>query len=138
MFATSMSSTTYAFKKRNSYCTSLTLTIPPLQWLESFVNNGTSQIQGISANVDRLCTELGLSEDLSSNVPDHHPQKAGLAPSRPNLVKDIQQLMLGIQARDQNFVALQGAVHSLLEVLTVSQTQQGAGMCSFRVCYMRY
>ena len=45
--------------------------------------------------------------------------------------------MQGIQARDQNFVALQGAVHSLLEVLTVSQTQQGAGMCSSSRCIER-
>ncbi|KIM45293.1 hypothetical protein M413DRAFT_24527 [Hebeloma cylindrosporum] len=95
-------------------------------WLEAFVNNGTSQIQGISTNVDRLCLELGLSEDSSPNAPPGQHLQKGAAPSRPNLIKDIHQLMQGIQARDQNFVALQGAVHALLEVLTVSQTQQGA------------
>ena len=107
-----------------------------LQWLEAFVNNGTSQIQGISTNIDRLCSELGLSEDSSLNVPGQQPQERP-APSQPNLIKNIQQLMQGIQARDQNFVALQGAVHSLLEVLTVSQTQQGAGMCSSSRCIDR-
>ena len=44
-----------------------------------------------------------------------------------NLVNDIRQLVMGMQARDQNFAALQAAVHSLLEVLTASQNQKEAG-----------
>ncbi|PPQ68030.1 hypothetical protein CVT25_014491 [Psilocybe cyanescens] len=84
-------------------------------WLEAFVNNGTSQIQGISANIDRLCNEIGAG-----------PVKPGAPAARSNLVNDIRQLVEGMKARDQNFAALQAAVHSLLEVLTVSQTQKGA------------
>ncbi|PPR07712.1 hypothetical protein CVT26_003735, partial [Gymnopilus dilepis] len=100
-------------------------------WLEAFVQNGTSQIQSISANVDRLCTELGLGS------PPGPP--GGLDPSSKdggntntntnanvNLVNDIRQLVMGMQARDQNFAALQAAVHSLLEVLTASQNQKEA------------
>ncbi|KAF8904409.1 hypothetical protein CPB84DRAFT_1772964 [Gymnopilus junonius] len=83
-------------------------------WLEAFVQNGTSQIQGISANVDRLCNELGFNSDL---VPGSN---------QSNLVNDIRQLVVGMKARDQNFAALQAAVHSLLEVLTNSQTQKEA------------
>jgi hypothetical protein len=45
----------------------------------------------------------------------------------PNLLSDIRQLVTGMQARDQNFAALQAAVHSLLEVLSSSQAQMGAG-----------
>jgi ABC-type hemin transport system substrate-binding protein len=81
-----------------------------LQWLEAVVNNGTSQIQGIAMNVDRLCKELGQDD------------------SQQSLVTDIRQLISGMKARDQNFAALQAAVLSLLEVLTASQTQRGAGM----------
>ncbi|KAF5321418.1 hypothetical protein D9619_001447 [Psilocybe cf. subviscida] len=77
-------------------------------WLEAFVNNGTSQIQGIAMNVDRLCKELGQDD------------------SQQSLVTDIRQLISGMKARDQNFAALQAAVHSLLEVLTSTQTQRGA------------
>ncbi|KAF4620742.1 hypothetical protein D9613_000491 [Agrocybe pediades] len=84
-------------------------------WLEAFVNNGTSQIQGISSNIERLCHELGCKTKPVHEGADH-----------PNLMNDIRQLVAGMKARDQNFTALQAAVHSLLEVLTVSQTQQGA------------
>ncbi|KAH9485558.1 hypothetical protein JR316_0002468 [Psilocybe cubensis] len=84
-------------------------------WLESFVNNGTSQIQGISANIERLCNDLGAG-----------PSRPGTPGARSNLVNDIRQLVAGMKARDQNFASLQAAVHGLLEVLTVSQTQQGA------------
>lgn len=84
------------------------------------MNNGTSQIQSISANLDRLCQELGFNERANGLQSQSGPQ--------PNLVNDIRQLVAGMKARDQNFASLQAAVHSLLEVLTASQTQQGAGM----------
>lgn len=89
-----------------------------LQWLEAFVNNGTSQIQGIAMNVDRLCKELGQDD------------------SQQSLVTDIRQLISGMKARDQNFAALQAAVHSLLEVLTSTQTQRGAGTPTKLLIYL--
>ncbi|KDR75144.1 hypothetical protein GALMADRAFT_249068 [Galerina marginata CBS 339.88] len=88
-------------------------------WLEAFVNNGTSQIQNISANIDRLCTEMGCN----TAPPGAFGAQDGL---QSNLMNDIRQLVVGMQARDQNFAGLQTAVHSLLEVLTASQTQKGA------------
>ncbi|KJA27876.1 hypothetical protein HYPSUDRAFT_62913 [Hypholoma sublateritium FD-334 SS-4] len=87
-------------------------------WLEAFVNNGTSQIQGISSNLDRLCRELGFHEITSD---PHQPQPG----AQLNVVNDIRQLVAGMKARDQNFTALQAAVHSLLEVLTASENQKG-------------
>ncbi|KAF8160742.1 hypothetical protein B0H34DRAFT_795616 [Crassisporium funariophilum] len=89
------------------------------QWLEAFVNNGTSQIQGLAANVDELCKELGCNAQ-QPGLPVL-PGKEGT----PGLVNDIRQLVLGMQARDQNFAALQTAVHGLLEVLSASQMQKG-------------
>lgn len=85
------------------------------------MNNGTSQIQGISSNLDRLCRELGFNEI----APESQRPQPG---AQLNVVNDIRQLVAGMKARDQNFTALQAAVHSLLEVLTVSQTQKVIGM----------
>jgi len=82
-----------------------------------FVNNGTSQIQGLAAGIEQLCSSLGCN-----------PQAPGTSPDdAPNLLDDIRQLVTGMQARDQNFSALQAAVRSLLEVLSASQARMGAG-----------
>jgi len=40
-------------------------------------------------------------------------------------ITDIRQLVLGMQARDQNFASLQTAVHGLLDVLSASHAQKG-------------
>ncbi|KAF9050105.1 hypothetical protein BJ165DRAFT_984467 [Panaeolus papilionaceus] len=94
-------------------------------WLEAFVNNGTSQIQGLAANVEQISKALGcLTPDYAQD-----PRIPGASlpdPDGPkNLMSDIRELISGMQARDQNFAALQAAVHSLLEVLTMSQSQIG-------------
>ncbi|KAF9529248.1 hypothetical protein CPB83DRAFT_273503 [Crepidotus variabilis] len=91
-------------------------------WLETFVNNGTAQIQGLSMNVYQLCKSLGCIPQQTE------PGEFGQVNDEfsPNLLSDIRQLVEGMQARDQNFAALQTAVHSLLEVLSASQQQMGA------------
>ncbi len=88
-----------------------------------FVNNGTSQIQGLSSNVEHLCRTLGCNLQPPGTLRQDIEDGTG-----PNLLGDIKQLVVGMQARDQNFAALQGAVHSLLEVLSSSQAQMGAGL----------
>jgi len=88
------------------------------QWLETFVNNGTSQIQGLSVNIEQLCRALGCQPGAPG---------AGFEGTSHNLLGDIRQLVTGMQARDRNFAALQAAVHGLLEVLSSSQAQMGAG-----------
>ncbi|KAJ3503537.1 hypothetical protein NLJ89_g8384 [Agrocybe chaxingu] len=88
-------------------------------WLESFVNNGVSQIQGLSTNIEQLCRNLGC-DPLTVDGPNGQEDQA------PSLLNDIRQLVFGMKARDQNFAALQAAVHSLLEVLSASQDQMGA------------
>ncbi|KAF8813861.1 hypothetical protein BYT27DRAFT_7180635 [Phlegmacium glaucopus] len=89
-------------------------------WLEAFVNNGTSQIQGLATNIDQLCKELGCNTQQQSGV----PRPPGDGP--PTLLTDIRQLVLGMQVRDQNFASLQTAVHGLLDVLSASNAQKGA------------
>lgn len=83
------------------------------------MNNGTSQIQGLSSNIDQLCKELGCNIQQQSGTED------GNGPS--TLSTDIHQLLLGMQARDQNFASLQTAVHGLLNVLSASHAEKGAG-----------
>ena len=84
------------------------------------MNNGTSQIQGLATNVGQLCKELGCNTQQQPG-----PPKDGVG--SPTLLTDIRQLVLGMQARDQNFASLQSAVHGLLEVLSASHAQKGTG-----------
>ncbi|PPQ76612.1 hypothetical protein CVT24_011329 [Panaeolus cyanescens] len=90
-------------------------------WLEAFVNNGTSQIQGLATNVEQICKALGCL------TPDYRdPRMPGAPPDSDgpkSLMNDIRELIAGMQARDQNFAALQAAVHSLLEVLTTASNR---------------
>jgi hypothetical protein len=85
------------------------------------VNNGTSQIQGLSSNIDQLCKELGCNIQQQSGT-----EEDGGGPR--TLSTDIHQLLLGMQARDQNFASLQTAVHGLLDVLSASHAEKGARM----------
>lgn len=87
------------------------------------MNDGTSQIQGLATNVDRLCKDLGCNtQQQQSGTP------CPLEDDSPTLLTDIRQLVLETQARDQNFASLQIAVHGLLDVLNTSQAQKGTGM----------
>ena len=86
------------------------------------MNNGTSQIQGLSSNIDQLCKELGCNIQQQSGIEEDGSGQG------PTLSTDIHQLLLGMQARDQNFASLQTAVHGLLDVLSASHVEKGAGM----------
>ena len=60
------------------------------------MNNGTSHIHEIVASVDQLSKDLGCgSQQGASNL------------------SDLRQLVLAMQTRDQNIVALQASVDSL-------------------------
>ena len=83
-------------------------------------------MQGLAANVDQLCKVLGCNTQQPSGAP-RPPEESG----SPTLLTDIRQLVLGMQARDQNFASLQTAVHGLLDVLSASHAQKGAGMQLF-------
>lgn len=80
-------------------------------------------------NIEQLCRALGTGARLPgvSGPGGGGSSSNGFEGSTPNLLRDIRQLVTGMQGRDQNFVALQAAVHSLLEVLSSSQVQMGAG-----------
>ena len=85
-------------------------------------------MQGLASNVDQLCKELGCNtQQQQSGVP--RPPGNG---DSSTLLTDIRQLVLGMQARDQNFNSLQIAVHGLLNVLSASDAQKGAGRWLFQ------
>jgi len=67
------------------------------------VNNGTSHIHDLVANVDRLSEDLGCG----SQRPNDPVNGAS------NLLTDIRQLAYTMQERDQSIVALQTSVDEL-------------------------
>jgi hypothetical protein len=85
-------------------------------------------MQGLASNVDQLCKELGCNTQQQQSGAPCPPGNGGSS----TLLTDIRQLVLGMQARDQNFSSLQIAVHGLLDVLSASDAQKGAGMWLFK------
>jgi len=83
-----------------------------LQWLETFVNSETSQIQMVALSVQRLCDELGCSNE--------HPKLPGVLADvgrKSGILADIQQLLLENKNRDQHIEALRAAVNGLTDVV---------------------
>ncbi|KAI3618661.1 hypothetical protein WG66_016661 [Moniliophthora roreri] len=65
-------------------------------WLEAFVNNGTSHIQGMSSNLNRLWDALGSGDN-----------------SDKNMLADIRQLVQETHVREQHAATLQETVNSI-------------------------
>ncbi|PFH53753.1 hypothetical protein AMATHDRAFT_83687 [Amanita thiersii Skay4041] len=85
-------------------------------WLEAFVNNGTSQIQSVAANVDILCKELGCVSKSDSG--DGAATGTFLTSNKDrNLFRDLRELVAHVQAREQNSAELQASVNALLGMM---------------------
>ncbi|KAL0577024.1 hypothetical protein V5O48_004958 [Marasmius crinis-equi] len=69
-------------------------------WLEAFVNNGTSHIQGMSSSLKQLCDTLGFSS------------AHGIDQNR-NLLSDLHKLVQETHAREQHAATLQETVNSI-------------------------
>ena len=74
------------------------------QWLEAFVNHGTSQIESVAANVEQLCKVLGLDQGGSG---------ADIA-GRTSLLQDLRALVSDAQMRQQSSAELQNSIDGLL------------------------
>lgn len=85
--------------------TLLTSYIP--QWLEAFVNHGTSQIEGVAVGVQQLCQTLGPVSELQDIPQD------GEAPPG-NLLSDIRRLLVQHQERDEHTATLHTSVNGLV------------------------
>ena len=83
-----------------------------IQWLETFVRHGTSQIDGVSAGVQHLCRALGCVEVVGE---DGQP-----SPASGGLLADIRQLLAENKDHGENVVALKNSVHGLLAAVQES------------------
>ncbi|KIL62568.1 hypothetical protein M378DRAFT_25533 [Amanita muscaria Koide BX008] len=86
-------------------------------WLETFVNHGTSQIEGVTAKVQQLCRALGC--------PDQADSSTGIA-GHASLLQDLRDLMATAQAREQGSAELHKSINALLAVVNAS-TGSGLG-----------
>lgn len=77
------------------------------QWLEAFVNHGTSQIEGVAVGVQQLCQTLGPVSEL------HDIPQDGEAPPG-NLLSDIRRLLVQHQERDEHTATLHTSVNGLV------------------------
>ncbi|KAJ7462243.1 hypothetical protein B0H11DRAFT_2054741 [Mycena galericulata] len=73
-------------------------------WLEAFVSGGTAQIGVVAAGVEKLCQDLGSSDENPSG-------------GRSSIIPDIRQLVSDGQGREQNAAALQLSVNSLAALI---------------------
>lgn len=77
-------------------------------WLETFVNHGTSQIEGVTAKVQQLCRALGCPDQADSSM--------GIA-GHASLLQDLRDLMATAQAREQGSTELHKSINALLAVV---------------------
>ncbi|KAL0068750.1 hypothetical protein AAF712_004079 [Marasmius tenuissimus] len=69
-------------------------------WLEAFVNNGTSHIQGMSSALKQLCDALGFDAASSKD-------------QGRSLISDVQKLVQETRLREQHAATLQETVNSI-------------------------
>ena len=86
----------------------VTLTHDLYQWLETFVNHGTSQIESVAANVERLCGVLGCPDQVGSST-----DIAG----RTSLLQDLRALVSDARTRQQGSAELQSSINVLLAAM---------------------
>jgi len=75
------------------------------QWLEAFVNHGTSQIESVAANVEQLCKVLGCLEQGGSSAD---------ITGRTSLLQDLRALVSDAQMGQQSSAELQNSINALL------------------------
>lgn len=89
------------------FCDLLKLLQPP-QWLETFVNGGTAHIQSVAANVEQLCSHLGISSE--NDTADGQPSSQGM-------LSEIRHLMSSVQTKALGEGQLQASVGELMDVV---------------------
>ncbi|CCL99099.1 uncharacterized protein FIBRA_01113 [Fibroporia radiculosa] len=77
-------------------------------WLETFVNHGTSQIETVAAGIHQLCQDLGYASDVQELANEGEPKSSG------NLLADIRQLLIQNRDREENSATLHASVNGLI------------------------
>ncbi|KAM6501962.1 hypothetical protein JOM56_001939 [Amanita muscaria] len=93
-------------------------------WLETFVNHGTSQIEGVTAKVQQLCRAFGC--------PDQADSSTGIA-GHASLLQDLRDLMATAQAREQGSAELHKSINALLAVVNASTGSGESANCAINV-----
>ena len=86
-----------------------------LQWLETFVNNGTSQIQMVVSGVDQLCREV---------TPQCSEQNATPAGKTGGLRSDVKELTSAVKDNNEKSLALQAMLTEAIETAKSFKGQQ--------------
>jgi hypothetical protein len=94
------------------------------QWLETFVNHGTSQIEGVAAKVQQLCKALGCPDQADSSV--------GIA-GHASLLQELRDLMATAQSREQSSAELHKSINALLAVVNASTGSGKSTNCAINV-----
>ncbi|KAI0779348.1 hypothetical protein C8Q74DRAFT_1350002 [Fomes fomentarius] len=82
-------------------------------WLEAFVKHGTSQIDGVAADVQQLCRELAPIPELQDDPDAAQEGQEGESPSG-SLLSDIRRLLVQNREREQNTAELHASVNGLM------------------------
>ncbi|THH10651.1 hypothetical protein EW145_g1181 [Phellinidium pouzarii] len=93
-------------------------------WLESFVNNGTTQIQSVAQGVERLCRELSPQTD---ELVQEHPGDIGTLESvgqNPRYLRSmLNDLIAAMKTSDEKSSVLQTLVSEVLETNKESRAE---------------
>ena len=79
-----------------------------LQWLEAFVNGGTVHIQSVAANVEHLCSHLGVSSE--SDIADAQLSNRGM-------LSEIRHLISSIETKASSEGQLEASVGELMDTV---------------------
>lgn len=81
-----------------------------IQWLESFVNNGTTQIQSVAQDVARLCQELAPQPD------DESPSYQANGSTPRGIRSGIATLVDSVKSGEEKTLALHALLAESLQV----------------------
>jgi hypothetical protein len=97
-------------------------------WLQTFVDNGTSQIHGVLSKLDHLATELGVQPPAIGSPEDQHP----LPLVQGGVLNDIRQALGELKKREEHASALYESVNGLHAFLS----SQAAAKNEFSQCIL--
>ena len=113
------------------------------QWLEAFVQHGTSQIEGVAAGVQQLCKELGPVTELHDAPPgteagegedDEEGDGECAHPGGGSLLSDVRRLLVQNQERERHSADMHAAVTGLVAAVQEDMRRNAearSAMCTY-------
>ncbi|KAG9316560.1 hypothetical protein JVU11DRAFT_2611 [Chiua virens] len=91
-------------------------------WLETFVNGGTTHIQSVAANVEQLCSHLGIPAESDTAASDGQPSGQGMLGEIRHLISSVETKALGENQLQASVGELMNAVREQLKTGTENRT----------------